>query len=65
VLSEKQIVCFDFCTTLLSESFIILRRIYQDIAIYVCRSSCELPVILIMFESNLMFLDIVSRGPDS
>ena len=48
---------FWFPVQLLSVTFLILRRIQRDIVINVHRSSCEVPVIVIRFYSNLNFLD--------
>jgi hypothetical protein len=44
------IICvFWFPLQLLSETFLILRRIQRDIIINVHRSSCKVPVILVRF----------------
>jgi hypothetical protein len=59
--SEKKLLnikcVFLFSVQLLSVTFLILRRIQPDIIINVHRSSCEVPVIVVRFYSNLNFLD--------
>jgi hypothetical protein len=40
---------FSFSTQILSEKFLILRRIQRDIIINVRRYLCEVPVILVRF----------------
>jgi len=47
----------------LSETLLILRRIQQDIIIYVNMFPCNVPVILVrFFLSNFNFLDIFSKS---
>jgi hypothetical protein len=53
---------FWFSVQLLSETFLILRRIQQDIIINIHRSSCKVPVILVRFWWNLNLLDRVSKN---
>jgi hypothetical protein len=43
-------LCFDFALQLLSEKFLILRRIHQNVVILVDRSSCKVPIILVRFK---------------
>jgi len=38
-----------FSLQLMSETFLILRRIQRDIVINVCRSSCKMSVIVVRF----------------
>jgi hypothetical protein len=40
-------MCFDFYLQILSETFLILRNNQRDTVIYVHRSSCKVPVILV------------------
>jgi hypothetical protein len=47
---------FWFSLHLLSETFLILRRIQRNIIIDVRRSSCKVPVIHVKFQRNLNFL---------
>jgi hypothetical protein len=49
--------------SLLSETFLIPRRIQREMTINVHRSSCEVPVILDRSESNLNFLNRFSKNP--
>jgi hypothetical protein len=48
---------FWFSLQILSKTFLILRRIQQDIIINLHRSLCEVLTILVRFECNLNFLD--------
>jgi hypothetical protein len=42
-------VFFSVCPQLLSETFLIIRRIQRDSIINVHRSSCDVPVIVVRF----------------
>jgi len=53
VLNIKYV--FWFCLQLLLETFLILRRIQQDIIIHLHRSSCKVPVILSYFNQKWIF----------
>jgi hypothetical protein len=44
-------------STPLSETFLILRKIQRDMIVNVYRSPCKVPVILVILERNLNFLD--------
>jgi hypothetical protein len=51
-------VCFAFLCNLLSETFLILRRIKRDTVVNVKTSPCDVPVILIKLS---VFLDRCSK----
>jgi hypothetical protein len=50
-------------STTFDETFLLLRRIRQHIVINVCRSSCIVPVSLVRFYWNLIFMDRISKNP--
>ena len=52
-----------FSLRLLSETFLILRRIRQHIFINVHRSSCKVPVSLVTFYWNLILMERLSKNP--
>ena len=54
---------FTFSLQLLSETFLILRKSGQDIIIYLHRSSCKVPIILVRFLSKLNFHDRFFKNP--
>ena len=51
------VMCILIYLQCLSGIFLILRRLQQDIVINVHRSSCNGPIILVRFSSNLNFLN--------
>ena len=51
-----------FSLQLLCETFLILRRIEQDMMKNIYLSSCKLHVILVRYERNLYFLDRFSKN---
>ena len=54
---------FWFSVQLLSETFLILRRTERDMIKNVYRSSCTVPVIVVVrFSVNCSFLDIISKN---
>ena len=55
---------FWFPLQLLSETFLILRRIKRDIIIYVHRSSCQVTVILVRFYSTWISPQILGKYPN-
>jgi hypothetical protein len=55
-------VCFDFLYNFFSEIFLIIRRIKRNININVHLSSCKVPVIIVRFQSNLNFLNRLSKN---
>jgi len=58
---EQKNVYLNFSNNL-SETFLILRRIQQDIITNVHSSSCKVTIILVGFEWHLNFLDRVSKS---
>jgi hypothetical protein len=50
-------MCALFPLQILSEIFPILLRIQREVILNVHRPSCKVPVILVVYESNLNFLD--------
>jgi len=60
-LSDMKCVLW-FSIQLLSEKFLILRRIQRDIIINVHRPSCKVPVILVRFSWNLNFVGRCSKN---
>jgi hypothetical protein len=48
---------FLFSVQLLSETFLIVRRIHQNVVMNVHRSSCKVAIILLRFQWNFNFLD--------
>ena len=52
---------FWFSLQLLSETFLILRRIQRDTATKVRRTSRKVPVILVRLQSNFNFLDLFKK----
>jgi hypothetical protein len=55
-------MCVLIFSTILSETFLILRGIERDIIINVHRSSCKVPVILVSLSRNSNFLDRLSKN---
>ena len=64
---EKKIVerkmCVSFSLQLLSETFLILRRIQRDTTINVRKSSPKLPVSVVIFKSYFYFRDEFLKKP--
>ena len=64
--SGKKVIEHKMCalifSIILSENVHILRRIQRDI-INVHRSSCKVPVILVLFQWKLNFLDSIKKKP--
>jgi len=50
-------MCVVILATFLSETILILRKLLTDIIIYVHRLSCKVPVIFVLLERSLNFLD--------
>ena len=59
LLCTKRAVWFSLL--LLSETFFILTTIQRDITINIHRSSCKVPVIIVIFQWNFNFLDGFSK----
>jgi hypothetical protein len=53
---------FWFSLQMLSETFLILRKIERDIILKVLRSSCKTPTFLVRFERKLNFLHRFSKN---
>jgi hypothetical protein len=62
LLYMKRVVGFSL--QLLSEIFLILRTLQNDVTINVHRSSSKLPVILVRFLSKFNFIDSFSKNPE-
>jgi hypothetical protein len=58
-------MCLRFFVQRYSETFLIVRKIRQDVIIKLDRSSCKLPEILVRFYSNFIFLNIYSIKPSN
>ena len=55
-------MCVLIFSTNLSTTFLIQRSIHGDCIIHVCRYSCQVPIILVRFKSNLNFLSKFSKN---
>jgi hypothetical protein len=57
-------MCMRFCQQHFSKIFLIERRIQRDVIINAQCSLCEVPVILVGFQSNMNILDIISKNTE-
>jgi hypothetical protein len=57
-----QKMCFEFLYTFLSGTFLVLRRMERGIITNVCRSSCQFPAVLVIFNETWIF-DRFSKNP--
>jgi len=53
---------FWFHLQIVSETFLILRKIKRDVVLNVCRSSCKVSVMFVRFYWNLNFLERFSKN---
>jgi hypothetical protein len=62
----KELIANDICvlifSVILSEIFLIPRKNKRDMNTNACRYSCKVPVILVIFQSNLNFRNSVSKN---
>jgi hypothetical protein len=54
---------FWFSVQLLSETFLVIRRIQRDIVINVHRCSCKVPLLLSDFNETSIFSTVVRKNP--
>jgi len=57
-------MCVLIFSTILSQIFLVLRRIQRDIIINLNRSSCTVPVVLARLQRNLKFFDRLSGNTE-
>ena len=62
LITEKKKCVLDYATTFFPSTALILRSIQRDITVNEHRSSWKVPVILNIFQSNLLFLDSFSTN---
>jgi hypothetical protein len=57
-------ICVLIICTILSETFLVVRRTDRDIIKNVYWSSCKVPVVIVRFERNLKFINRFSKNTE-